>query len=67
MIEYVAAFIDCVLTDFYATSIHIFGDDKIRHWKRWGDPYDRLMDINGNQSSNIIMEVTPFSNALAII
>jgi hypothetical protein len=50
--------------------IHIYGDEEIRLWKRWGDPYDRLMDISGNQSSsssNITMEVTPFSNALAVI
>jgi hypothetical protein len=47
--------------------IHVFGDEKISLWKRWGDSYDRLMDMNGNQSSNITMEVTPFSNSLAII
>jgi len=47
--------------------IHVFGDEKISLWKRWGDPYDRLMDMNGNQSSNITMAVTPFSNSLAII
>jgi hypothetical protein len=52
--------------------IHIYGDEEIRLWKRWGDRYDRLMDISGNQSSsssssNITMEVTPFSNALAAI
>jgi hypothetical protein len=51
--------------------IHIYGDEEIRLWKRWGDRYDRLMDISGNQSSssssNITMEITPFSNALAAI
>jgi hypothetical protein len=53
--------------------IHIYGDEKIRLWKRWGDRCDRLMDIGGSQSSssssssNITMEVTPFSNALAVI
>jgi hypothetical protein len=48
--------------------IHIYGDEEIRLWKRWGDRYDRLMDISGSQSSsNITMEVTPFSNALAVI
>jgi hypothetical protein len=46
--------------------IHVFGDEKIRLWKRWGDPYDTLMDMNGNRSDNITMEVTPFSNAVAI-
>jgi hypothetical protein len=51
--------------------VRIYGDEKIRLWKRWGDRYDRLMDISGGQSSssssNITMEVTPFSNALAVI
>jgi hypothetical protein len=46
--------------------IHVFGDEKIRLWKRWGDPYDTLMDMNGNRSDNITMEITPFSNAVAI-
>ena len=50
-----------------ALGIHIDGDEKIRLWKRWGDPYDRLMNVNGEQGSNIIMEVTPFSNAVAVI
>jgi hypothetical protein len=46
--------------------IHIYGDEKIKLWKRWGDGYDRLMDMSGNKS-NITMEVTPFSNSVAII
>jgi len=46
--------------------IHVFGDEKIRLWKRWGDPYDTLMDMNGNRNDNITMEITPFSNAVAI-
>jgi hypothetical protein len=46
--------------------IHVFGDEKIRLWKRWGDPYDTLMDMNGNRSDKITMEITPFSNAVAI-
>jgi hypothetical protein len=50
-----------------ALGIHIDGDEKIRLWKRWGDPYDRLMNVNGEQGSNIIMEITPFSNAVAVI
>ena len=47
--------------------IHIEGDEKIQLRKRWGDPYDRPMIINGEQDKNIIMEITPFSNALATI
>jgi hypothetical protein len=47
--------------------IHIEGDEKIQLWKRWGDPYDRPMIINGEQDKNIIMEITPFSNALVTI
>jgi hypothetical protein len=46
---------------------HIEGDEKIQLWKRWGDPYDRPMIINGEQDKNIIMEITPFSKALATI
>jgi hypothetical protein len=47
-------------------AIHIYGDEKIRLWKRWGDAYDTLYDINGNKSS-IYMEVSPFLNSVAII
>lgn len=47
--------------------IHIEGDEKIQLWKRWGDPYNRPMIINGEQDKNTIMEITPFSNALATI
>jgi hypothetical protein len=46
--------------------IHVYGDEKIKLWKRWGDGYDRLMDMSGNKS-NTTMEVTPFSNSVAII
>jgi hypothetical protein len=46
--------------------IHIYGHEKIKLWKRWGDGYDRIMDMSGNKS-NITMEVTPFSNSVAII
>jgi hypothetical protein len=49
-----------------ALGIHVFGDEKIGLWKRWGDPYDRLMDMNGNRSDNITIEITPFSNTMAI-
>ena len=28
-------------------AIHIYGDEKIRLWKRWGDGYGTLYDING--------------------
>ena len=45
--------------------IHIYVDESIKLWKRWGDGYDNLMDLNGNKS-NIMMEVTPFSNTVAI-
>lgn len=47
--------------------MHLEGDDKIQLWKRWGDPYDRPMIINGEKDKNTIMEITPFSNALATI
>lgn len=48
--------------------IQIEGDDKIQLKKRWGDPDGRPMIINGEQDKNIvIMEITPFSNALATI
>jgi hypothetical protein len=47
-------------------AIHIYGDEKIRLWKRWGDGYDALYDINGNKSG-IYMEVNPFFNSVAII
>jgi hypothetical protein len=47
-------------------AIHIYGDEKIRLWKRWGDGYSTLYDINGNKSS-IYMEVSPFFNSVAII
>ncbi|HEX5672863.1 MAG TPA: hypothetical protein VFX75_01550 [Nitrososphaeraceae archaeon] len=45
--------------------MHLEGDDKIQLWKRWGDPYDRPMIINGEKDKNTIMEITPFSKALA--
>ena len=47
-------------------AIHIYGDEKIRLWKRWGDGYNSLYDINGNKSSTY-MEVSPFFNSVAII
>jgi hypothetical protein len=47
-------------------AIHVYGDEKIRLWKRWGDGYGTLYDINGNKSS-IYMEVSPFFNSVAII
>jgi hypothetical protein len=47
-------------------AIHIYGDEKIRLWKRWGDGYGTLYDINGNKSSTY-MEVSPFFNSVAII
>jgi hypothetical protein len=47
-------------------AIHIYGDEKIRLWKRWGDGYGTLYDINGNRSS-IYMEISPFFNSVAII
>jgi hypothetical protein len=46
--------------------VHVYGDEKIRLWKRWGDGYNTLYDINGNRSS-IYMEVTPFFNSVAVI
>jgi hypothetical protein len=42
-------------------AIHIYGDENIRLWKRWGDGYGTLYDINGNKS-NVYMEVSPFFN-----
>ena len=47
--------------------IQIGGNEKIQLKKRWGDPYGRPMIINGEQDKNTIMEITPFSNALATI
>jgi hypothetical protein len=47
--------------------IHIEGDEKIWLWKKWGDPYDKLMRISDAQDRNKIIEITPFSNAMAII
>ena len=46
--------------------IHIYGNDKIKFWKRWGDDYERRMDIDCNKSK-ISMEVTPFDNSVAVI
>ena len=46
--------------------VHVYGDEKIRLWKRWGDGYNTLYDINGNRSS-IYMEVSPFFNSVAVI
>jgi hypothetical protein len=46
--------------------IHIYSDENIRLWKRSGDGYHRLMNMNGNQS-RIIMETIPVLNSLAII
>jgi hypothetical protein len=47
-------------------AVHVYGDEKIRLWKRWGDGYNTLYDINGNRSS-IYMEVSPFFNSVAVI
>ncbi|HJT46844.1 MAG TPA: hypothetical protein VJ729_01590 [Nitrososphaeraceae archaeon] len=47
-------------------AVHIYGDEKIRLWKRWGDGYNILHNINGNRSS-IYMEVSPFFNPVAVI
>jgi hypothetical protein len=33
--------------------IHMYGDDKIELWKRCGDHYETLMDINGNKSNMV--------------
>src|SRR5215212_2924876 len=45
---------------------HVYGDEEIRLWKRWGDGYNALYNINGNRSS-IYMEVSPFINSVAVI
>jgi hypothetical protein len=47
-------------------AVHVYGDEKIRLWKKWGDGYNTLYDINGNGSS-IYMEVGPFFNSVAVI
>jgi hypothetical protein len=47
-------------------AVHVYGDEKIRLWKKWGDGYNTLNDINGNRSS-IYMEVSPFLNSVAVI
>src|SRR5919206_707344 len=46
-------------------AVHVYGDEEIRLWKRWGDGYNTLYDINGNRSS-IYMEVSPFFNSVAV-
>jgi hypothetical protein len=46
--------------------IHICSDENISLWKRWGDGYQRIMNMNGNQS-RITMETIPFLNSVAII
>jgi hypothetical protein len=46
--------------------IHIYSNENIRLWKRWGDGYQRAMNMNGNQS-RIIMKTIPFLNSMAII
>ena len=45
---------------------HIYGDEEIRLWKRWGDGYGTLYDIKGNKSS-VYMEVSPSSNSVEVI
>ncbi|PWU82380.1 MAG: hypothetical protein DLM72_02165 [Candidatus Nitrosopolaris wilkensis] len=45
--------------------IHVYGDEKVRLSKRWGDDYDRLYDISGN-GSNTRMEVSPFLDSVAL-
>jgi hypothetical protein len=47
-------------------AVHVYGDDKIKLWKRCGDGYNALYDIKGNRSS-IYMEVSPFFNSVAVI
>ena len=47
-------------------AVHVYGDEKIRLWKKWGDGYNTLYDINGNRRS-IYMEVSPFFNSVAVI
>jgi hypothetical protein len=47
-------------------AVHVYGDENIRLWKRWGDGYGTLYDIRGNRSSTY-MEVSPFFNSVAII
>ena len=47
-------------------AVHVYGDEKIRLWKKWGDGYNTLYDINGNGSS-IYMEVSPFFNSVAVV
>ena len=46
--------------------VHVYGDEKIRLWKRWGDGYNTLYDIKGNRSSRY-MEVSSFFNSVAVI
>ena len=47
--------------------IHIYGDQKIKLWKKWGDPYDRLVKIDDSSVANLTMEITPYSDLVAII
>lgn len=47
--------------------VHIYGDQEIKLWKKWGDPYDRLVKIDNSSGANINMEITPYSDSVAII
>ena len=47
-------------------AIHIYGDEKIGLWKRWGDGYNTLYGINRNRSGTY-MEASLFFNSVAII
>ena len=47
--------------------IHIYGDQAIKLWKKWGDPYERLVKIDSSSVANLTMEITPFSDLVAII
>ena len=44
-----------------ALAIHIYGDEKIGLWKRWGDGYNVLYGINRNRSGTY-MEARVYSS-----
>jgi hypothetical protein len=47
--------------------IHVHGHEKIRLWKRWGDPYSELRNMSDGSESDVKMDLTPFAHSVAIV
>lgn len=47
--------------------VHVYGHDKIRLWKRWGDSYSDLRNISDGTGSDVKMDLTPFMHGVAIM